>query len=95
MSRCNFDNAWAGLCNAPVVEGSDKCAEHKDLKCDSCGKSAVRSCDHTGQFVCGYPLCAECTHGIPQDGKFGIFGCGGGHFSKEVVREQTKAAYGR
>lgn len=58
MTQCTYDLAWRGHCQA-ACEG-DICDEHIKRKCVSCGEQATRECDHTGQFVCGAPLCPNC-----------------------------------
>ena len=55
---CGFDRAWQGSCKCTDILDNGQCESHQD-KC-SCGKLATRSCEHTGQFVCGRPLCDEC-----------------------------------
>ena len=37
------------------------CPEHQQRKCSGCKKQATRECSYTGQFVCGSPLCDDCT----------------------------------
>ena len=58
MSFCKYVLAWRGACKAPC--DGDICAQHAAVKCCVCGAQAVQECDHTGQFVCGAPLCADC-----------------------------------
>lgn len=69
MTQCGFEKAWVGPCK----NGKD-CTEHSKLECVSCGARATRSCDQTGQFVCGAPLCADCQHTITADGTNGGVG---------------------
>lgn len=86
--KCKFDRAWIGPCGDPA-DSSGFCEKHKNMECCSCGKQAVRECDQTGiQFVCGYPLCATCKHGVPEKGKEGMFMLGGGHVTEEVYKKQ-------
>lgn len=66
---CEFNMAWVGKCK---VVGA--CPEHDGLVCDSCGKPATHTCDETGQFVCGAPLCEECERTINEDGTNGGVG---------------------
>jgi hypothetical protein len=74
--RCLFDEAWIGRCKEKATSG-DMCAKHAGKTCEGCGAAATRSCDHTGQFVCGSPICGTCQHGeVPRDS---LFGMGGGH----------------
>lgn len=58
MNQCQFDEAWRGKCKAPTLECF--CDKHVAMKCSSCGAQATHDCSHTGQFVCGAPLCANC-----------------------------------
>lgn len=60
-SQCRFERDWAGQCTKNAVKGSLYCEEHAKAKCISCGAPATHSCDHTGQFVCGHPLCDDCV----------------------------------
>ena len=59
MTVCKFDEAWRGRCGAKATEG-DYCASHAQMKCCVCNRQATHDCDHTGQFVCGAPLCDNC-----------------------------------
>ena len=75
--RCIFDEAWVGRCkNIPIA--GNRCPKH-ELKCSGCGGEAIQSCDHTGQFVCGSPLCSDCRHSPPSRESKNYFGMGGGH----------------
>ena len=58
MSECTYIMAWRGHCQA-VCDG-ELCVEHLKRKCVSCGEQATNECNHTGQFVCGAPLCDSC-----------------------------------
>ncbi len=58
MGNCTFDLAWRGPCKA-ACEGS-VCTQHAAVKCCVCGEQATHECNHTGQFVCGVPLCKNC-----------------------------------
>lgn len=66
---CGFDEAWIGKC-----KNTCPCEKHGNLKCISCNEIATRSCDETGQFVCGAPLCDNCEHTIAADGANGNIG---------------------
>jgi hypothetical protein len=57
---CIYDKAWIGKCGKPTIYGSSFCKEHAGMACCVCGEQATHECDHTGQFVCGYPLCDNC-----------------------------------
>lgn len=70
ITKCQFDEAWRGKCNAPAT--GQFCATHAAVKCCVCGEHATHTCDHTGQFVCGAPLCDGCQghtdHSQPSGG---------------------------
>lgn len=70
---CGFDKAWIGKCTNPVHKEGDKCEEHQ-MKCCSCGAPATHECAETGQFVCGAPLCDDCTHNTHPEGHNGGVG---------------------
>lgn len=54
MSKCKFDIAWRGTCNAECA--GTFCDKHAAVKCSVCGEQATNECNHTGQFVCGTRL---------------------------------------
>lgn len=64
--ECKFIKAWIGECGQDADE-SGYCGEHK-IKCCSCGAQATHECVETLQFVCGAPLCGDCTHNVHHDG---------------------------
>ena len=69
MSRCGFGKAWTRPCNVIVTTEGERCAEHANQKCSSCGAPPSRQCDETmGPFVCGAPLCADCEHTLCSNG---------------------------
>lgn len=74
IEQCNYGKAWVGGCKTEVSSSGDRCKEHADIKCASCGSDATRECDETGQFVCGAPLCDNCEHTISKDGTNGGVG---------------------
>lgn len=77
---CQFDARGWAPCKKPSDNGW--CSKHEGLKCTSCGKQAVRSCDaQMGGLACGASLCADCTHSYAGDG---------GHVTKEVADEQLR-----
>ncbi len=78
---CGFAEAWVGKC-----KNAKPCEEHADMKCVSCGEPATKTCDSTGQFVCGAPLCDECEHSIYPDGTNGGIG-----FNAQSCPEITKS----
>lgn len=86
---CGFDESWVGRCKEPKP-----CEKHVGLKCASCGLPAVKSCDHTGQFVCGAPLCAGCMHSPPAADSPNLFGMGGGHEPVETAMPKWNASWG-
>lgn len=71
---CKFDKAWIGLCGQPSTDGSGRCLEHAKVKCAVCGNLATRECEHTGQFVCGVPLCDDCEGYVDQSREPGVWG---------------------
>jgi len=73
--KCKFVKAWIGEC------GVEDCKEHADIKCCVCGATATHTCDATGGFVCGAPLCDGCEHKLDKEGTNGWM-CGGGHCKK-------------
>ena len=73
MKTCNYDLAWVGKCKQPATYG-DYCEEHAVITCASCGEQATHQCDETGQFVCGAPLCDDCTHNTHPQGHNGGIG---------------------
>lgn len=56
---CRYSLAWVGLCGQLKGE-SGFCSQHTGVKCVSCSDQASHECSHTGQFVCGAPLCPDC-----------------------------------
>ncbi len=70
---CGFHKAWVGKCKTQVLREGDKCDEHQ-IKCRSCSAPATHQCAETGQFVCGAPLCDDCTHNIHPQGYNGGIG---------------------
>ena len=71
--QCRYDKGWAGKCKNIVYE-SGFCEKHKKRKCVVCGEQATHDCNETGQFVCGAPLCDDCTHNIHPEGHNGGVG---------------------
>lgn len=63
LGQCAFDISWIGQCSTMVTTiGSKYCEKHLNMKCVVTGKQATHDCEHTGQFVCGYPLSDEAIH---------------------------------
>lgn len=82
-NRCKFDRAWVGRCNAVTSQG-DFCDVHLQTKCCVCGNQADHECNHTGQFVCGAPLCPSCEGYVDRDKSGGSWGfMNHGHRKKE------------
>lgn len=71
--RCKF-STYGYACNKPVEHGRYLCEEHASAMCSSCGQPATHGCDFCGQFVCGAPLCDECTYGSDQTKSSGAWG---------------------
>jgi hypothetical protein len=57
--KCKFSEAWRGQCGAAAGE-SGYCEKHAAMTCSVCKAQATHDCAHTGQFVCGAPLCNDC-----------------------------------
>lgn len=70
MAQCEFVISWAGRCRAEAG-AEPMCGKHAAMLCASCGEQATHDCDHTGQFVCGAPLCDVCE-GSGGDGSNGL-----------------------
>lgn len=86
---CKFKVAWVGICKKPSTNGW--CSEHEELACVSCGQKATKTCDFTGQFVCGEPLCDDCKHGhISLKDCRGFLGMGGGHVTSEAYNQELE-----
>jgi len=76
MTKCHWVFPWVywGCKNEALITGM--CEEHT-THCINCDNLATGGCCHTSQFVCGYPLCHECTHSEK----------GSGHEKKVVTNE--------
>jgi len=59
VTKCKYMLAWSGPCCAEAETGL-RCSRHTGVACKSCGAPADGECSHTGQFVCGAPLCDQC-----------------------------------
>lgn len=91
--KCTFDRAWCGPCNRPVENGDRFCAEHASMKCVSCKAQATHDCDHAGQFVCGAPLCADCTGWFDLSKPSGAWGfMNHRHASKQWLKQREREA---
>jgi hypothetical protein len=71
---CGFSEAWVGSCKEPVDSEDGQCEKHAGKICVSCGAKATQSCDSTGSFVCGEPLCNDCEHTLRAGGTNGGIG---------------------
>ncbi|KQT59960.1 hypothetical protein ASG52_19740 [Methylobacterium sp. Leaf456] len=74
VPSCRYVPAYQSRCGAPVVEGQF-CEKHRGIRCGVCGEQAVTECSHTGQFVCGTPLCDACegfTDATQPNGNWGF-----------------------
>lgn len=71
--RCKF-SIYGYACGKHVEHGRYLCEEHATAKCASCGQPATHGCDFCGQFVCGTPLCDECTFGTDTTKPAGAWG---------------------
>lgn len=60
ITSCQF-STYGVPCGATVEHGSYFCENHKAASCVSCSKPSTHGCDYCGQFVCGAPLCNDCT----------------------------------
>ena len=69
---CDFGMAWT-RCNQPAEVGKF-CKSHAATKCCVCSKPATHECSHTGQFVCGFPLCEDCEGHCDESKPFGAWG---------------------
>lgn len=59
--RCEYIVSYVGRCKE-MSDAVGFCDKHRDLRCVECKGKATCDCDHTGQFVCGAPLCDKCKH---------------------------------
>ena len=84
MNSCKFVMAWIGRCRSDCQ--GQVCEQHEKVKCCVCGAQATHECDHTGQFVCGAPLCDNCE-GFTDTSK----PSGGWGFMNHTHRAKPKA----
>ena len=68
---CKFGRAYIGPCGRG---DADLCEEHAGKKCCVCGEQATQECCYAGQFVCGAPLCPNCTGGTDHTKPYGSWG---------------------
>ena len=83
MSYCKYDLAWHGPCSQHSE--SDICESHSKIKCQVCGAQATKECAHTGQFVCGAPLCDNCEGFTDTSKPSGGWGFAN-HIHKQISR---------
>lgn len=69
---CEFNVAWVGKCKSEPEK--QFCEKHEKAKCCVCGSQATNECSHTGQFVCGAPLCDNCEGYTKENKKAGVWG---------------------
>ena len=72
MSYCRYEPCWQSRCKKER-EG-EFCSTHVGKLCCVCGEQASRECNHTGQFVCGAPLCDNCEGFTDTSKPSGIWG---------------------
>lgn len=61
MCKCKYVPCYSdSKCNRVCEDNELFCNSHKGKTCVSCGSQATKECNHTGQFVCGAPLCDDC-----------------------------------
>lgn len=73
LRECRYDMPWAGRCRRPTTHESGICEDHRGEKCVVCGGQSTHGCSYAGQFVCGAPLCDDCTDDTTP-GPFGSWG---------------------
>lgn len=71
IRKCKF-STYGVKCGVDAI-GSDYCEKHEKMMCCSCGNPATHGCAFCGQFVCGAPLCDDCTYGT-EPGPSGNWG---------------------
>lgn len=71
--RCNY-GLYGIVCGEPIEFGELFCREHLKEKCSSCNKQATHICTYCGQFVCGAPLCDDCTDYTDRSKPSGAWG---------------------
>lgn len=60
---CRFTPTYSTTrCGGDTEHGNAYCPKHRDEQCASCGAQATHGCNMELQFVCGSPLCDDCTH---------------------------------
>lgn len=83
---CPYMPAYSSRCNG-IKTASGFCKGHTGKACSVCGEQATRECNHTGQFVCGAPLCPNCepfTDTTKPSGSWGFMN----HGHRPIMRAQ-------
>ena len=88
MGYCRYSIAWQGACKTEC-EG-DICEKHTKVVCCVCGHQATNECNHTGQFVCGAPLCNNCEGHTDASKPSGGWG-----FQNHSHRQRAQAQEGK
>lgn len=88
--KCNYDKPWQGTCQTPVNSPLERCDEHKDRVCCSCGAPATRDCSMASSMVCGAPLCDDCIHNDVRRDTVEKIRNIPLHIKKKDARNQTK-----
>lgn len=70
---CRYRPAYSVGCGA-LAGPFGFCATHAGKLCRSCGEQATNECNHTGQFVCGAPLCDDCEGWVDTSKSGGSWG---------------------
>ena len=70
---CNHGQAYSQNCKATVQDGHRFCERHRK-PCGVCGEPSTWECNFCGQFVCGMPLCDNCTDGTDKTKSSGSWG---------------------
>lgn len=59
---CDFNMGYAGRCKSTEIIENGQCKTHQNMCCMCKEQLATESCAHSGQFVCGAPICEKCNH---------------------------------
>lgn len=87
MSNCQYTPCYSSSkCNLVCEDHESFCTSHNGKKCVSCGNQATNECNHTGQFVCGVPLCDECIGIVGKENSTSTWGfIGHKHIKKDQL----------
>lgn len=83
---CHYTPTYSGRCDAIAGE-SGFCKRHEGKTCTVCEAQATHECNHTGQFVCGAPLCDGCEGYVDSSKPGGSWGFLN-HWHREIMRAQ-------